>query len=155
LYGLIATSFPCAVRSVFRPPAWSWFRSSGGLSQMQPSAVVVPSDPEAVSALPRAEGRSTDIVASKTKSSVTNRATLGCADPRILGSVTHACLLWCLRRKRIFGCHGRHIWRRCEVGPWSRSDLRDPAVQEQARVSRASAAARIRDCVGWPRFCSI
>lgn len=74
---------------------------------MQPSAVVVPPRPEAVSALPRADGCSADIVAAKTKSSVTNRTTLGCAVPVILGDVTHACLLCCLRRKGFSVAHGR------------------------------------------------
>jgi len=74
---------------------------------MQPSAVVVPPDPEAVSA--RAEGCSADIVAGKTKSTVIDRATPGCCAPGILDRVTHACLLWCLRRKRCSVAIGGHF----------------------------------------------
>jgi hypothetical protein len=96
LYALIATSFPSVVVIRLGRPAWNWFWSSR-LSLKQPSAVVVPPEPEAVSALPQAEGCLADIVPGKSKWSVTDGAMLGCAVPAMADDITHACLLWYLR----------------------------------------------------------
>jgi hypothetical protein len=72
---------------------------SGGAKLMQPLAVAFLANREAVGTSFRTEGGSAAVVPYETKLSVADRATLGGAVPRVLGAVTHCCLLLALAVK--------------------------------------------------------